>query len=138
MTKTEEAKYLNTALRHSFQDALRYNGTRQGSFECSMLHLDHPVPGTEFYINPSDDGAGAMKVYENVEEIPLWQHLWAIKVAKLPPKGKIVLYALMQDWRNRPAAKIARVSHNCVIRWKTKFKVHFAQCWTAYERLFAK
>ena len=49
-----------------------------------------------------------------------------------------MLNALMVDWRTAPAAKIAGVSRNCVDRWKTKLKTHFAQCWRAYERDFAK
>ena len=30
------------------------------------------------------------------------------------------------------------LDHKTVGGWKTKFKVHFAQCWRAYERDFAK
>lgn len=35
-------------------------------------------------------------------------------------------------------AAMLHLDHKTVGGWKTKFKVHFAQCWRAYERDFAK
>ena len=72
------------------------------------------------------------------EKEPLWLRLWRRAVTKLPPKGRAVLAALAIDWRTAPAAKIAGVSRPTVDSWKTKLKTHFAQCWRAYERDFAK
>ena len=103
-----------------------------------MLHLDHPLPGTDIRLDPSDRGESAAAMYCRIEVVPLWLRLWRLSAAKLPRKGRAVLYALMVDWRTMPASKMAGVSRNCIDRWKTKLKVHFAQCWRAYERDFAK
>ena len=136
MTKTEESKFLHKAERHQFQDELRHLQTRQGRFDAAMLHLDHPLPGTDLYLDPSDRGETAAAMYDEIEVAPLWLRLWRLGAAKLPRKGRAVLYALMVDWRNRPAGKIAGVDHKTVGCWKTKLKTHFAQCWRAYERDF--
>ena len=138
MTKTEESKYLHKTERRKFQDELRHLRTRQGRFDAAMLHLDHPVPGTDLYLDPSDRGTSAAAMYDEIEVVPLWLRLWRLSAAKLPRKGRAVLYALTVDWRNRPAGKIAGVDHKTVRCWKTKFKTHFAQCWRAYERDFVK
>ena len=137
MTKTEERKLLNTVARHEFQNELKHLRTRQGRFDATMLHLDHPIPGTDLYLDPSDRGKSAAAMYDEIEVIPLWLRLWRLAAAKLPPKGRAVLGALMIDWRTAPAAKIAGVSRPTVDSWKTKLKTHFAQCWRAYERDFA-
>ena len=138
MTKTEESKYWHRTERRKFQDELRHLRTRQGRFDAAMLHLDHPLPGTDLRLDPSDRGESAAKMYDSVEVIPLWLRLWRLSAAKLPRKGRAVLYALIVDWRNRPAGKIAGVDHKTVGCWKTKLKMHFAQCWRAYERDFVK
>ena len=138
MTKTEESKYWHKSERRKFQDELRHLKTRQGRFDAAMLHLDHPLPGTDLYLDPSDRGESAAAMYDEIEVIPLWLRLWRLSAAKLPRKGRAVLYALMVDWRNRPAGKIAGVDHKTVGCWKTKLKTHFAQCWWAYERDFTK
>ena len=128
-----DAKLLNTAERHEFQKALAYGKTRQGSFENSMLHFDHPLPGGGRILEPSDRGASAAEIYRMLEPTPLWTTLWKRSAAKLPRTGKKVLAALMEDWRSRPAAKIAGVDHKTVDSWKKIFKVHFAQCFRAYK-----
>ena len=138
MTRTEESKYWHKAERRQFQDELRHLKTRQGRFDAAMLHLDHPLPGTDLYLDPSDRGKSAAAMYDRVEVVPLWIRLWRLSAAKLPRKGRAVLGALAVDWRNRPAGKIAGVDHKTVESWKIKFKVHVAQCWQAYERDFAK
>ena len=138
MTRTEERKLLHRVERHQFIDALRHKKTRQGRFDAEMWHLDHPIPGTDSYLMPSDRGEGAAAMYAKIEPEPLWRRLWRVAATRLPPKGRTVLAALMVDWRNRPAAKIAGVDHKTVGCWKTKLKTHFAQCWRAYERDFAK
>ena len=138
MTKTEESKYRHKSERRKFQDELRHLKTRQGRFDAAMLHLDHPLPGTDLYLDPSDRGESAAAMYDEIEVVPLWLRLWRLSAAKLPRKGRAVLSALMVDWRNRPAGKIAGVDHKTVESWKTKFKVHFDQCWRAYERDFVK
>ena len=138
MTKTEECKYWHKAERHEFQDELRRLKTRRGRFDAAMLHLDHPLPGTDLYLDPSDRGKSAAAMYDKIEVIPLWLRLWRLAAAKLPPKGRAVLGALLVDWRNRPAGKIAGVDHKTVGNWKIKLKTHFAQCWRAYERDFVK
>ena len=117
--------------------------TRQGAFETrQILHFDAEAEeacerehSTSWL---SDRGEGAAAMYAKIEPEPLWRRLWRLAAARLPPKGRAVLAALMVDWRTAPAAKIAGVSRNCVDRWKTKLKTHFAQCWRAYERDFAK
>ena len=138
MTKTEECKYWHKAERHEFQDELRRLKTRRGRFDAAMLHLDHPLPGTDLYLDPSDCGKSAAAMYDKIEVVPLWLRLWRLAAAKLPPKGRAVLGALLVDWRNRPAGKIAGVDHKTVGNWKIKLKTHFAQCWRAYERDFVK
>ena len=138
MTKTEESKYWHKAERRRFQDELRHLKTRQGRFDAAMLHLDHPLPGTDLYLDPSDHGKSAAAMYDRIETVPLWLRLWRNSAAKLPHKGRAVLYALMVDWRTMPAARMAGVSRPTVKSWKTKFKTHFDQCWRAYKRDFAK
>ena len=59
MTKTEESKYWHKTERRKFQDELRHLRTRQGRFDAAMLHLDHPIPGTDLYLDPSDRGETA-------------------------------------------------------------------------------
>ena len=132
----DEAKLLHTCERHLFQDTLRYNRTRQGAFECAMLHFDHPVFSGGRNLDPSDCGDGAAAIRGRCEGTPRWRELWQVSAAKLPPKGKAVLAALMQDWRTAPAAKIAGVSRPTVDAWKKNFKIHFAQCFWAWERDF--
>ena len=138
MTKTEESKYWHRTERRKFQDELRHLRTRQGRFDAAMLHLDHPIPGTDLRLDPSDRGESAAKMYDSVEVIPLWLRLWRLGAAKLPHKGRAVLYALMVDWRTTPASRMAGVSRPTVDSWKIKLKMHFAQCHKAWERDFVK
>ena len=105
MTRTEESKYWHRTERRKFQDELRRLKTRQGRFDAAMLHLDHPLPGTDLYLDPSDRGESAAKMYDSVEVVPLWLRLWRLGAAKLPRKGRAVLYALMVDWRTMPSAR---------------------------------
>ena len=144
MTKTEERKLLNTVARHRFQDELRHLQTRQGRFDAAMLHLDHPLPGTGLYLTPSDHGAGAESVRDEVEakvdgkkSTPFWLRLWRRRRLALDPCRRTILDALAVDWRSRPAARIAEVSQPTVDAAKKIFKTHFAQCHTAWKRDFA-
>ena len=136
MTKTDEQRLLHTVERHRFQDELRHKATKQGRFDAAMWHLDHPVPGTSMTLNPSDHGASAAAMYAALEAEPLWLRLWRKARLDLKPRQRAVLDALMVDWRSVAAAKIARCSTRTVDRAKTFFKMHFAQCWRAYERDF--
>ena len=138
MTKTEESKYLHKTERRKFQDELRHLRTRQGRFDAAMLHLDHPLPGTDLYLDPSDRGKSAAAMYDGIEVVPLWLRLWRLAAARLPPKGRAVLGALLVDWRTMPASKMAGVSRPTVDSWKIKLKMHFAQCHKAWERDFVK
>ena len=138
LTGSDAQKFLHKAERHQFQNELKHLRTRQGRFDAAMLHLDHPLPGTDLYLDPSDHGRFAAAMYDGIEVVPLWLRLWRLAAARLPPKGRAVLGALMVDWRNRPAGKIAGVDHKTVGSWKIKLKTHFAQCWRAYERDFVK
>ena len=103
-----------------------------------MLHLDHPLPGTDLYLDPSDRGRFAEAMYDEIEVVPLWLRLWRLAAARLPPKGRAVLGALLVDWRTMPASKMAGVSRPTVDSWKIKLKMHFAQCHKAWERDFVK
>ena len=138
MTRTEERKLLHRVERHQFIDALRHKKTRQGRFDAEMWHLDHPIPGTDSYLMPSDRGEGAAAMYAKIEPEPLWRRLWRRRRLELKPRHRAVLDALAIDWRSRPAAKIAGVSQPTVDALKKIFKRHFAQCWQAYERDFAR
>ena len=145
MTKTEESKYLHRAERRKFQDELKHLKTRQGRFDAAMLHLDHPLPGTDLYLTPSDHGAGAERVRDEVEanvdgkrSTPFWLRLWRRRRLALDPYRRTILDALAVDWRSRPAARIAEVSQPTVDAAKKIFKTHFAQCHTAWKRDFAR
>lgn len=138
MTKTEESMYWHKTERRKFQNELKHLRTRQGRFDAAMLHLDHPLPGTDLYLDPSDHGRFAAAMYDGIEVVPLWLRLWRLAAAKLPPKGRAVLGALMVDWRTMPASKMAGVSRPTVDSWKIKLKMHFAQCHKAWERDFVK
>jgi len=134
----DELKLLHTVERRQFIDQLRHDATRQGAFDKAMWHLDHPVPGTDFYLMPSDHGSGAAALYAALEPKPLWRTLWQRARAGLPPTGRRVLDALLIDWRSRPAARIAGVSQPTVDRWKKLFQKNFAQCYQAYKRDFGE
>jgi len=134
----EDRKLLQTVERRQFIDRLRHDATRQGAFDKAMWHLDHPVPGTEIYLKPSDRGAGAAALYAAIEPEPLWKTLWKRSRAKLPPTGRCVLDALLVDWRTAPAAKIAGVSRPSVDKWKKLFRKNFAQCFRAWKRDFGE
>ena len=138
MTKTEESMYWHKTERRKFQNELKHLRTRQGRFDAAMLHLDHPLPGPDLYLDPSDRGRFAEAMYDEIEVVPLWLRLWRLAAAKLPPKGRAVLGALMVDWRTMPASKMAGVSRPTVDSWKTKLQMHFAQCHKAWERDFVK
>ena len=133
-----DKKTLNRHKRREFLDELRHRRTRQGSFENAMLHFDHPLPGGGQVLEPSDRGTSAAEIYRRLEPTPLWMILWKRSAAKLPLTGKKVLAALAEDWRSRPAAKIAEVDHKTVDAWKKIFKVHFAQCFRAYKLNLAR
>lgn len=133
-----DKKTLNRHKRREFLDELRHRRTRQGSFENAMLHFDHPLPGGGQVLEPSDRGTSAANIYRELEPTPLWMILWKRSAAKLPRTGKKVLAALAEDWRSRPAAKIAGVDHKTVDAWKKIFKVHFAQCFRAYKLNLAR
>ena len=137
MTKTEESKYWHRAERRKFQNELKHLRTRQGKFDAAMLHLDHPIPGTDLYLDPSDHGAAAEAMYDAIEVVPLWLRLWRRKRLELSPKRRAVLDALAVDWRTACAAKIAATSRPTVDLCKKIFKTHFAQCYQAWERDFA-
>jgi len=134
----DERKLLHAVERRQFIDRLRHDATNQGAFDKAMWHLDHPVPGTDFYLKPSDHGAGAARVYAAAEPEPLWRTLWKRERATLPPTGRSVLDALLVDWRTAPAAKIAAASRPTVDRWKKLFQKIFAQCFQAWERDFGQ
>ena len=138
LTATEQAKLLHRVERNQFIDRLRHEATKQGVFDRSMWHLDHPLPGTTAYLRPSDRGAGAEALYRAIEERPLWMKLWVRAYAQLPENGKKVLNALKRDWRTATAAKIAGVSRPTVDHWKKLFKKFFAQCYQAWERDFGQ
>ena len=138
MTKSEQAKLLHRVERNQFIDRLRHEATKQGVFDRSMWHLDHPLPGTTAYLRPSDRGAGAEALYRAVEECPLWMKLGVRAYAQLPENGKKVLNALKRDWRTATAAKIAGVSRPTVDHWKKLFKKFFTQCYQAWERDFGQ
>ena len=138
MTKTEESMYWHKTERRKFQNELKHLRTRQGRFDAAMLHLDHPLPGTGLYLDPSDRGRFAAAMYDGIEVVPLWLRLWRLAAARLPPKGRAVLGALLVDWRTMPASKMAGVSRPTVDSWKIKLKMHFAQCHKAWERDFVK
>jgi len=130
-----DIKLLRTVKRHVFIDALRHRKTLQGAFDAAMLHLDHPLPGTDVFLKPSDRGARAEAMYAAIEVEPYWRTLWKRTRANLPPTGREVLDALLDDWRTRPAARIAGVSQPTVDKWKKLFK-KFAQCFRAWKRDF--
>ena len=136
MTKTEESMYWHKTERRKFQNELKHLRTRQGRFDAAMLHLDHPLPGTDLYLDPSDRGRFAAAMYDGIDVVPLWLRLWRLAAARLPPKGRAVLGALLVDWRTMPASKMAGVSRPTVDSWK--LKMHFAQCHKAWERDFVK
>ena len=138
MTKTEESMYWHKTERRKFQNELKHLRTRQGRFDAAMLHLDHPLPGTDLYLDPSDHGRFAAAMYDGIDVVPLWLRLWRLAAARLPPKGRAVLGALLVDWRTMPASKMAGVSRPTVDSWKIKLKMHFAQCHKAWERDFVK
>jgi len=133
---TNDAKLIHTVERHLFQDQLRHIKTKQGSFECSFLHLDHPiVPGGRL-VEASDRGQGVERILDAVEEVPLWQKLWWRERKRLQPKHKLVLDALKIDLRTRVAARLAGVSKNLVYECRGKiFPKRFAQCYRAYRAL---
>ena len=88
----------------------------------------------------SDGGRGAAALLEEVaydldgpEEGPQWLVLWHRRRRLLTKKQRAVLDALAIDWRSRPAARIAGVDHKTVDRCKKFFKVHFAQCFRAWD-----
>ena len=138
MTKTEESMYWHKTERRKFQNELKHLRTRQGRFDAAMIHLDHPLPETDLYLDPSDRGRFAEAMYDEIEVVPLWLRLWRLAAARLPPKGRAVLGALLVDWRTMPASKMAGVSRPTVDSWKIKLKMHFAQCHKAWERDFVK
>ena len=88
----------------------------------------------------SDCGRGAAALqYEAAfdldgsEDEPRWLVLWRRRRRLLTKKQRAVLDALAVDWRNRPAARIAGVDHKTVDCCKKFFKVHFAQCFRAWD-----
>ena len=88
----------------------------------------------------SDGGRGAAALLEEVaydldgpEEEPQWLVLWRRRRRLLTKKQRAVLDALAIDWRSRPAARIAGVDHKTVDCCKKFFKVHFAQCFRAWD-----
>ena len=133
MTKTDEQRLLHAVERHRFQDELRHKATKQGRFDAEMWHLDHPVPGTSMTLNPSDHGASAAAMYAAMEAEPLWLRLWRKARRELSPRRRRILAALMVDLRPVHAARIACVSRQTVYDAVTFFKMHFAQCWRAYN-----
>ena len=92
----------------------------------------------------SDGGRGAAALLDEVaydldgpEEEPQWLVLWRRRRRLLTKKQRAVLDALAIDWRSRPAARIAGVDHKTVDCCKKFFKVHFAQCFRAWDEDFA-
>lgn len=136
MTESE-AKIINRRARKAFLDELRYRKTRQGAFEESFLRLDAPrAPGGRSF-EVSDHGASAAAVRARCEETPLWRTLWARARRRLTRKQRRILDALLIERRTSRAAKIARVSTFAVRQFKkTFFKMHFSQCFKAWERDF--
>jgi len=125
----DERKLLHTVERHQFIDNLRHDATNQGAFDKAMWHLDHPVPGTDFFLKPSDHGAGAARVYAAAEPEPLWRTLWTRERKALTPKHRAVLDALLLDMRPRVAARIAGVGKDTVYDcFRRIFPQHFAAC----------
>ena len=88
----------------------------------------------------SDDGSGAVALHAEISDDlddepgkPNWLVLWRRQRRRLAKKQRAVLDALAEDWRNYPAAKIAGVDHRTVSKCKKFFKVHFAQCFQAWN-----
>ena len=88
----------------------------------------------------SDGGRGAAALRDEAafdldgsEEEPQWLVLWRRRRRLLTKRQRAVLDALAIDWRNYPAARIAGVDHRTVDSCKKFFKVHFAQCFQAWD-----
>ena len=126
-------KLLHRVERNWFIDQLRHDQTKQGAFDKAMWHLDHPIPGTQVYLAPSDHGEAAEKLYAALEEAPLWQKLWVNARLKLKPRQRAVLDALMVDWRTGVAAKIAGVSRSYVVETKKRLVFAFANVYAAWK-----
>jgi len=116
---------------------VRKKTSHQGAFEESFLHFDHPLLVGGRCLEPSDRGKSAALIFDAAEVTPLWLRLWRIQYAKLPRKAKRILDAMLVDERSLAVAKRTGISRNAVKRWKTKFKVHFAQCLSARNRVFS-
>ena len=87
---------------------------------------------------PFESGAAALLKevaydLDGPEEEPQWLVLWRRRRRLLTKKQRAVLDALAIDWRNYPAARIAGVDHKTVDCCKKIFKVHFAQCFRAWD-----
>lgn len=133
---TEQEKHiLQNAKKQFYQKEIAYIKTRQGAFESHLLHFDHPLFAGGVSLVASDNGEAAEKIRKNVEVCPLWLSLWRNAYTKLPPKGKRVLYALMQDWRTTSAAKLAGVSRPTIIEWKHRFRTYFFTSYRAWRNL---
>ncbi len=130
-----ELHILQRSKKLFYRNHLAYLKTKQGAFEASMLHLDHPFAVGCRELTASDEGRNALQIRENNEVCPLWLKLWRNAYAKLPPKGKRILYALMQDWRTTSAAKLAGVSRPTIIEWKRRFRTYFFSSYRAWRNL---
>ena len=105
MTKIEESMYWHKTERHQFQNELKHLRTRQGRFDAAMLHLDHPLPGTDLYLDPSDHGRFAAAMYDEIEVVPLWLRLWRLAAARLPPRMARAISVSTLDWRYRRSGR---------------------------------
>ena len=107
----------------------------------TKYELDCGADGEPAWV--SDGGCGAATLREESAfdldgpEEPQWLVLWRRQRRLLTKRQRAVLDALAIDWRNYPAARIAGVDHKTVDSCKKFFKVHFAQCFQAWDEDFA-
>jgi len=92
----------------------------------------------------SDAGRGEFElesvvsyVLDGTPKDPRWLVLWRKKRRQLKPKHRAILDALGINWQTAAAARIAGSTRPTVDNCKKIFKMHFAQCHTAWKRDFA-
>jgi len=115
--------------RHFFKEGL---GRDWVSYDALIEENQEPDSEPSWV---SDGGAGVKRMLNTIEppkEVPpTWLRLYREVYSQLPPTGQRVLNALEQDWRTRPAARIAGVSQPTVDKWKRRFRQLLAASFAA-------
>lgn len=130
---TEEKHILQNSRRQFFQQNLRYLKTKQGAFESSMHHLDHPLFNGGRVLEPTDNHRGEMKLLSEIDREADYVYLVRATILKLTGIERKICRAILRYDSLEKARRHVKLSRKAFREKIKNLKPHFTQCLRAYN-----